>query len=105
MATYTREPIPIYLRQEQYEALQLLAAAQGVAFDELVRQGVDELLGQAVAASESSPAQVETAWPVGTPIEEHPLWGLVDLGNAGVSDLAAHHDRYLAEFELESNRR
>lgn len=95
MATYISEPIPVYLRQDQYDALQALAAHEGVGIDELVRQGVDTLLTQAAqpgtSATESS-------------LEDDPFGDLIGMMDSGVNDLAEHHDQYLIEFEMDANR-
>jgi hypothetical protein len=85
MATLTKRPIQIYLRQEQLEALRVLANKQGVSVAELVRQGVDRILSD-------------------IPLEQDPIWDIVGLGSSDVNDLSLEHDRYLAEIEDDNNR-
>ncbi|MEZ4767518.1 MAG: CopG family transcriptional regulator [Caldilineales bacterium] len=82
--TMTKTPLQVYLRQDQMDSLRSLAEQQRVSLAELVRQGVDQLL-------------------TGAPIENDPLWDVVGLGRSGTGDLAADHDRYLAELETEDN--
>ena len=85
MSAITRKPLQIYLRQEQLDALRALAQRNQVSMAELVRQAVDRLLEE-------------------TPIEDDPLWSIVGIGDSGLGDLAAGHDRYLEEIELVDNR-
>jgi hypothetical protein len=90
MDTLTKTPLEIYLYQTEFDALQKLAAEQGVAVEELARQAIAALLP-----------------PEEPAIEEElnsPLEAFIGLGRSGVSDLSINHDRYLMEFELESNR-
>jgi hypothetical protein len=95
MTSSVKEPIQIYLLHEQIDALQTLAAQQGTTLEALVAQSVDALLTSVAPVQESSGE---------IPLEADPLWDIVGLGDAGVNDLAAEHDRYLVEFEEESNR-
>ena len=85
MTTLSKKALQVYLRQDQLEALRALAKKEKVSIAELVRQGVDRLLAE-------------------TPIEDDPLWDLVNLGQSGAKDLAAEHDRYLAELEGSDSR-
>ena len=80
MSAITRKPLQIYLRQEQLDALRALAKRSQLSMAELVRQAVDRLLEE-------------------TPIEDDPLWSIVGIGNSGIGDLAAEHDRYLEELD------
>ena len=32
--------------------------------------------------------------------DEDPIWGLLGVGDSGLGDVAANHDRYLAEAEI-----
>lgn len=84
MTTLTKKPLQVYLRQAQLEALRGIASRRRVSLAELVRQAVDRLLAD-------------------IPLEEDPIWGIVGLGDSGAGDLAAEHDRYLAEFEQASS--
>ena len=47
MDDYTKTALPIYLRQDQFDALQALARERRVLMDELIREGVDMLLANA----------------------------------------------------------
>lgn len=83
-STMTKTPLQVYLRQDQADSLRSLAKREGVSMAELVRQGVDRLL-------------------LASPLESDPLWGIVDLGRSEVGDLSIHHDKYLAELEMQRN--
>jgi hypothetical protein len=80
-----KKPLQVYLRPEQLDALRALAQRRKVPVAELVRQGVDRLLTE-------------------VPPEEDPLWALVGLFDSGLSDLAEHHDAYLARWSREDHR-
>ena len=84
MPTLTKKPLQVYLRQDQLDALRILAKKRELSLAELVRQGVDRLL-------------------VEMPIEDDPLWDIVNLGQSGVGDLAMEHDRHLAELAGNDN--
>lgn len=86
MATLARKPLHLYLRPEQLDALRALAQRRGVSVTELVRQGVDRVLAEASG-------------------EEDPFWKIVGIGDSGLGDLAAEHDRYLDEFDQEDRHR
>jgi len=79
------KPVQIHLRVEQIESLRSVAKRRGVSLAELVRQGVDYILAE-------------------VPVEEDPLWNIIGTANAGPTDLAANHDRYLAEAIAEEGR-
>ncbi len=80
MVTYTPQPISVYLRQDQLDALQAITSRQGVSLDALIQQGVDRLL-------QTDP-----------PVAPAPsLQGIIGLFHSGLGDLAARHDDYLAE--------
>lgn len=79
MDNVSKRSVNVHLRQEQLDALRALARKQGVSISELVRRSV----GQLLAAAQ---------------VEGDPLWRLINLGRSGVGDLAAEHDRYLAEL-------
>lgn len=84
MAAVTGQPLQVYLRPEQREALRALAKKRGVSMAELVRQGVDYVLSE-------------------VSLEEDPIMSLVGMFDSGVTDLAENHDKYLAEiYEAES---
>lgn len=80
MTVLTKKPFQIYLRQEQLEALRLIAEKRGISIAELIRQGVDQLF-------------------VSMPVEDDPLLNIINLGDSGLGDLAQNHDRYLADEE------
>jgi hypothetical protein len=80
ISTLTKSPLQVYLRQDQMDSLRVLAERQEVSLSELVRQGVDRLLLE-------------------IPVQDDPLWDVVNLGHSGLGDLAAEHDRYLVETE------
>jgi len=82
--TLTKSPVQVYLRQDQLVALRQLAERRGVSVAELVRQGVDRLL-------------------IDSPLEDDPLWGVVNLGRSEAGDLALQHDRHLSEIEARDN--
>jgi hypothetical protein len=78
-------PIQVHLRPEQIESLRSLAERRKVSIAELIRQGVDRVLAD-------------------VPAEEDPLWNIIGIANAGPTDLAANHDKYLAEAITEEGR-
>lgn len=82
MTTLTNKPLQVYLRPEQLNALRSLARRRRVAMSELVRQGVDEVLA-------------------GIDSDEDPLSDIVGMFDSGTGDLAAEHDRHLAEIYAE----
>ncbi|HEY7064202.1 MAG TPA: CopG family transcriptional regulator [Chloroflexota bacterium] len=79
MAVAHKKAVQIYLRPEQLEALRALARRRELPVAELVRQGVDKVLGE-------------------VPPEEDPLWGIIGMFKSGVGDLAEKHDQYIAEI-------
>ncbi len=81
ISTLAKSPLQVYLRQDQMDFLRVLSERQEVSLSELVRQGVDRLLLE-------------------IPLQDDPLWDVVNLGHSGLGDLAAEHDRYLAEPEV-----
>lgn len=78
MSLAAKKTVQVNLRPEQFDALQSLAAKQGLSVAELIRQGVDRLLAE-------------------TPIEDDPLWNVVALGSSELGDLAVEHDQYLTK--------
>ncbi len=93
MSTDTQQPISIYLRPDQLEALQALTAERGVSRDELIRQGVDALL-QTEASAGQEPAQPSAS-----------LRDIIGIFRSGVGDLSVNHDQYLTEtIEAESQQ-
>lgn len=85
MSTVAMKPVQIYLRPAQIETARSAANRRGVSFAELVRQALDDFLAD-------------------MPVEEDPLWNIIGIADAGPPDLAANHDRYLAETIAEEGR-
>ena len=85
MSTLTMKPMQIHFRPAQVETARAVASRRGVSFAELVRQALDDFLAE-------------------TPVEEDPLWNIIGIANAGPRDLAANHDKYLAEAIAEDGR-
>ena len=86
MTTLSKRPLQIYLRQDQVDTLRALARKRDVSLAELIREGIDRMIAD-------------------MPIEDDPLWDIVDLGASGIRDLAANHDRYRVDAEREDNQR
>lgn len=84
MATLTKKPIQVYLRPEQLDRLRALAKRRGVSLAELIRQGVDLLVGE-------------------TPPDHDPLLDIVGMFEGGPPDLAEKHDQYLAQIFREEH--
>ncbi len=78
MTTLTKQPLQIYLKPAQDQALRALAEREGVSLAELIRRSIDKYL------AELSP-------------EDDPAMDLIGLGQSGRGDLSTNHDRYLAE--------
>jgi hypothetical protein len=74
----TKSPIQIYLDERQNQALRRLAKEKDTSVSELVRRGIDLLLGQ-------------------VPSGQEPAYQLIGLGTSGVIDIAGKHDEYLVE--------
>jgi hypothetical protein len=73
------EPIQVYLRSDQKVALRELARSRGISMAELMRRGVDLILNE-----------VEP--------DRDPLWNIVGtVDDDGPTDMALHHDCYLAD--------
>jgi hypothetical protein len=85
MNTLAMKPIQIHLRPAQIETARSVADRRGVSLAELVRQALDAYLAE-------------------MPAEEDPLWNIIGSANAGPTDLAANHDKYLAEAIAEEGR-
>jgi hypothetical protein len=85
MNTITMKPVQIHLRPAQIETARSAASRRGVSLAELVRQALDSYLAE-------------------MPAEEDPLWNIIGIADAGPTDLAANHDKYLAEAIAEEGR-
>ena len=73
-----KSPIQIYLDERQNQALRHLAKEKNTSVSELVRRGIDLLLGQ-------------------VPAGHDPAYQLIGLGASGVKDIAEKHDEYLVQ--------
>lgn len=93
MDTLAKAPLQLYLYQHQFDELQQLAVEQGVSVEDLARQAIEELLRHTEPEPPEAPERPT----------ESPLEAFIGLGRSGVNDLSINHDRYLIEFELESN--
>ena len=72
----------VQLREEQHARLQQLAAVRGTSIAALVRQGVDEILGDDAEARQH---------------REYAIDDLASLEARGPADLGRRHDAYLDE--------
>lgn len=86
MAATKKKSIQIYLRQDQVEALHIIAERRGEFFAALVREGVDLLLDN-------------------LPPDEDPLLDIIGLYDSGLGDLAEKHDDYLTRMIQEEGDR
>ena len=86
MAVLHNKPIQVYLRPDQLDQLRALALRRRLSMAELVRQGVDKVLGE-------------------VPPEEDSLNQIIGMMDSGLGDLAANHDTYLAKWFLEDHSR
>jgi hypothetical protein len=78
VTTLTKQPLQIYLKPSQDQALRALAEREGVSLAELIRRSIDKYLAE-------------------LPPEDDPAMDLIGLGRSGRGDLSTNHDRYLAE--------
>jgi hypothetical protein len=72
----------VRLTEEQAEALKALAAKCGVSMAELIRRSVEQLLTKATSPQEDQRRRALT---------------IAGRFHSGRADIAAEHDRYLAE--------
>lgn len=79
----------VYLEPTQHVALKREAAEQGISLAELIRRLVSEHLER----REGNPKHAAEAYR-----------RLVGLGSSGKTDIAAHHDRYLAKALSDRHR-
>ncbi|MGA2488819.1 MAG: ribbon-helix-helix protein, CopG family [Anaerolineales bacterium] len=73
-----KSPVQIYLDERQNKALRRLAKEKNTSVSELVRRGIDLLLGQ-------------------VPAGHDPAYQIIGLGASGVMDIAEKHDEYLVQ--------
>ena len=78
MKTLRERPFQIYLRPDQDKALRQLADKEKVSIAELVRRGIDRLLGE-------------------IPVENDPAMRIIALGRSNKKDLSTAHDRYIVQ--------
>jgi hypothetical protein len=78
MTTLTKQPLQIYLKPAQDQALRALAEREGISLAELIRRSIDKYLAE-------------------LPPEDDPAMDLIGLGRSGRGDLSANHDLYLTE--------
>jgi len=97
MVTYAREPVQVYLREDQMQILEALAQQQHTSVADLVRQGIDAFVTHLPPLT----AAVDT---ISTTDDRDPLRGIIGMFASDTGDLGTDHDRYLAEFEEEDNR-
>lgn len=86
MARARKKPIQVYLREDQVEALRMIAERRDESMAALVREGVDKLL------DDLSPT-------------EDPLLDIIGLYDSGLGDLAEKHDEYLDRLVKEESNR
>lgn len=99
MTTYTRYPTEVFLREDQFETLEALAQETGSSLAELIRRGVDKLIGE----SQSSAALTANTSRPTPPPDYDPIGDLIGMAESGVSDLGTNHDKYIVEaLEAES---
>jgi hypothetical protein len=91
----TPTPIQIYLYPSQLAELQAIADRWHVSLEDVARQGIGTfLISQRVAEEPLS----------GDTLEDDPLRAIIGMFGSDVGDLAENHDKYLMEFEMESNQ-
>jgi hypothetical protein len=86
MAGGKKKPIQVYLREDQVEALRVIAERRDESIAALVREGVDKFLNE-------------------LPPGEDPLLDIVGLYDSGREDLAEKHDEYLVNIIQEEGGR
>lgn len=86
MKDLKKKPLQVYLREDQLEALHMIAERRGESMAALVREGVDMLLDE-------------------LPVEEDPLLDIVGLYDSGIGDLAEKHDEHLVRMITEESSR
>ncbi len=79
MVEIKKKPLQIYLRDDQVQALRVVAERRGESMAALIREGVDMLLER-------------------LPPEEDPLLDILGLYDSGIGDLAEKHDERLAQM-------
>src|SRR4051794_284990 len=87
MSKYMEAPFALYLPQEQYDRLRVLADHRGTSITGLIVAAIEQMLGNAPedVAELVREWQSATPWPADRPIEEDPLWSIVGLVDAEVA--------------------
>jgi len=86
MKSLKKKPIQIYIEPQQDYVLGNLARKRGISKAEIIRKSLDKFLRE-------------------IPLEEDPGMGLIGLGKSGQRDLSDHHDKYLAKYVRQKQRR
>jgi hypothetical protein len=85
MAEKNKKRFQVYLRADQMNALRSLSRRRGESMAELVRQGVDKIIEDAL-------------------LEENPLLEIIGIFDSRVGDLSEKHDEVLARMIRVENR-
>jgi hypothetical protein len=81
-AVYTMKRKQIYIEEEQERAIKAIAERRRVPEALVIREALAEYV-------------TDHEMPVIARPEDHPLWGIVGIGKAGVTDGSVNHDYYL----------
>lgn len=92
----TPTPIQIYLYPAQLAELQAIADRWHVSLEDVARQGVATFLMNLYSAED---AEQDDSFE-----EEDPIRDIIGMFDSGLDDLSVNHDKYLMEFEMESNQ-
>jgi hypothetical protein len=88
-------PIQIYFLAYQLEVLHAISDRWHVSLEDIARQGIGTfLIGQRMVEEPLSD----------NALEDDPLRAIIGMFSSDVGDLAENHDKYLMEFEMESNQ-
>jgi len=79
---YTMKRKQVYLEEEQDRAIKRIAQERGVSGATILREALAEYLAG------REPPELERP-------EDHPLWGIIGIGNFGVTDASVNHDHYI----------
>jgi hypothetical protein len=91
-------PMEIYLPEAEVELLQKLAQEQGVTVGEFLRRSIHEFLSRDLEEQMLMHEDASTQLDAEPDVTENPLWGIVGLGQSGLTDVAARHDQHLADI-------
>ncbi len=101
MVTYAREPVQVYLREDQMQALEALAQESGESVTTLVQRGVDVIIDNLSHVTPPTPSESDVAIQAR---DEEAIRRPTGMFSSDLPDLSIEHDRYLAEFVDENNR-